>query len=54
MSMAMNQAKLMQQAQLALMNNVMDFAEIHTEAFIEMINDSVPHPYLGKGIDLKV
>lgn len=52
-SMAMSQAQLKQQATLSVMKKAMDTTEMSGDAFIEMLNKSVPHPYLGANVDVK-
>ncbi|HZW67705.1 MAG TPA: YjfB family protein [Pseudogracilibacillus sp.] len=52
-SMAMSQAQLKQAASLSVMKKAMDTTEMSGDALVEMLNKSVPHPYLGKSVDVK-
>lgn len=54
LSMAMNQANLKQQANLAVMKKAMNTAEVNGNALIEMLQKSAPHPNLGDKVDVKV
>lgn len=53
-SIGMNQAKVQQEANLALMKKAMTTAEVKGEALIEMLEQAIPHPHLGRQIDKKV
>lgn len=57
MSIAMNQAKVQQQASLSVMKSAMSTSEQDGAALIEMLNSAnvsqAPHPNLGTQIDVK-
>ncbi|MYL69722.1 putative motility protein [Halobacillus litoralis] len=52
-SMAMSTASLKQQSSLALMDKVKGDTEEKGNQLVEMLKQSVPHPHLGRQIDLK-
>ncbi|MBN9655289.1 YjfB family protein [Halobacillus sp. GSS1] len=52
-SMAMSTASLKQQSSLALMDKVKGDTEEKGNQMVEMLKQSIPHPDLGKQIDLK-
>jgi hypothetical protein len=52
LSISMNQASLSQNVSIALMKKVMESSQQNANQMIQMIQ--VPHPTLGKSIDLKV
>lgn len=57
MSIAMNQAKVQQQASVSVMKSAMSTKEQEGDALIEMLNNSgvsqAMHPNLGTQIDVK-
>lgn len=57
MSIAMNQAKVQQQASLSVMKKTMATSEQEGAALIDMLNSAstsqAPHPNLGTQIDVK-
>ncbi|MEC3884170.1 YjfB family protein [Halobacillus sp. HZG1] len=52
-SMSMSTASLKQQSSLALMDKVKGDTEEKGNQMVEMLKQSVPHPDLGRQIDLK-
>ena len=52
LSIAMNQANLMQNVSLAVTKQAMDVQQQNTEQLVEMLN--APHPTTGRTIDIQV
>lgn len=58
MSTAMSQANLRLEANIAVMDHIKNYAKVHGEQLIEMMQQvnqsSVPHPTLGNKIDISL
>lgn len=60
LSMALSQLKVSQQANISLMNKVMNISEIQSDAMIQMIEESTAimeqsiNPHIGGSVDIKI